>query len=742
MEKIFKAQQMVNRVESGYTRQEDREKFSPEFLPYIDEAKEFLKLSTGIFNTLAGNPDPRLEFILDNENFYFDHEHHQVAISLKHYVEMRKRGASKEIIEWAIGHELMHHADMMEDPRGYLDNFRNNEQKAKQYIPQAMEAIRAGHSHVPEYVTTQWLENFLKEQLHTLYNKLDDIYVNRRVNDRFNRFAKTQRLNQDVRNFYADTLIKGTRLASGEQVADFSGLPKSDQFGWYFLRTFMVPDERVIVSQEVEERIFGYLDRVAEKYGRTLRDEVYEITRPTGEYEKKQHNASARYEWIEKNLEPIFWEYLLDDLRNLSLPPIEKNQKTGEGQGDEDSDTSDSEQTSGEDSEGSGSKIDSREPQGRKPQNPWSNEYEPSSVGEREVRDFLKKQRRQEREKRKEEREKERQARMTPQEKMEHERNEVVLRTALEGGFTERDVRVYQKLRKSIEPYKKDLAEVFERVMKSIQEKISFEWEKYQKRGKFNVEDFIDKYGVDVATESIESIPFGQLDVFEQKDFITKLHLLPKEIRVRLILDGSGSMEGEKILVTRQLAVLIMEALKDFQEQMNIHFRMEKTFVIDTQIVMFGSAGESRIIKAFEADDPRQNVLLARMGAVGKIHANYGATCDDEALRGIDASINYVDKLASGELREFCFEITDGGTQTRQETRDALFSLNNKKVVTRAFQVGRVDSSEREIFERVWGDDGASVENPGQLVEVMAKALENEVLQDKITVVFDNDDED
>jgi hypothetical protein len=780
MEKNFFESPNVNEVKSNQAekdnenKKKEEKKFQPEFLPYLPEAEEFLRFSTGIFNTIAGNPDPPLEFFLENSGFYFDHRNGRVAVSLKHFVEMKKEGSSREMIEWAMGHEIKHHADMTEDPEGYLGNFERNKEKAKNRAGEALDMLRQNNKDVPSYVDEKWMTQFLGKQIHELYNCLDDIFVNRAVANHFQRFSKEGILGREVRDFYAQKLFPGKQLESGETIVDYSKLPKSKQLAYYFLRKFMVPDEEILVNMEVREKIYGFVDKFAEKYGKRTIDEVYEKTRPTGKYEKQQNIASARYSWIEKNIEPIFWELLFEDLKNMPIPPKKEGEpqkgEGGESSGDPgepqegDSNNEDADDDAKKENEGNKEKgktdkkdagqdgeednvAENAEGEGNEDtESPWESKVDANPISEEEVREFIEQQKEKEREKRKAENERKQWDRLSPEDKSANRRKQADFELAKREGITQSEVVAYHHLQESVEKYKRELSEVFEKVMKNIQERLSFEWEKYQRKGQFNVNDFVNKYGADIASGHLENIPFDKLDIFEQKDFIKKLHLMPNKIRVRLILDGSGSMtQGEdKINIVRQISVLIMEALKEFETRMNLKFRMDKKFFVDTQIIMFGSKGKTAVVKNFEADESSQDVKTARMKAVGKINSGYGSTYDAEAWEKVDASVDYAEDIRNGKMREFCFEVTDGGSDSgsEQTVRNALDNLSRKKVVTKGIQVGSsVSENDKKVFQNIWGEDGESVESSRDLIAVMARMLEKEVLGNKVNVISDEDEE-
>jgi len=80
----------------------------------------------------------------------------------------------------------------------------------------------------------------------------------------------------------------------------------------------MVPDQEIIVAQEVEEALSRQTDAIGK---RSVVEEVKNICRPTSRYERIQHSAGWRYKQIKQLIEPIFTELLLKDIEKLPPPP-------------------------------------------------------------------------------------------------------------------------------------------------------------------------------------------------------------------------------------------------------------------------------------------------------------------------------------------------------------------------------------------------------------------------------------
>lgn len=721
----------------------EKHKIPSELEQYRQEAEAFLDTYRELFYAIA--MDRSLEFRVGN-GFYINLKEGLITFDIRDWKWKRELGLSDWQLVWSVCHELSHFWDLKEEPKEMLANFERMEERAHELAPRVLEIWKSKFpgGQLPEYLTREvkvdrkgtkkpFAEVFLFRKLHLLYNSLDDRYVNQPLGLRSQVFGPGGSQEGEVERLYRDYLFPTDPKARGKppeakQAADYASLPKSYQLAYYFLRKRMVPDQEILVSPEVRAVIDGYADQVAREAGVTFADEVAAMTDPA---KKRVQSCGYRYKKIREGVEPVFLDFLWKDLEEQDPPPPpQKGEGEGEGEGEP------GEPTPGE-SEGEPQKAD-----------PWQ-ELDPKSepIDKATVEDFLKQQADKGKEDKREARRERKKQELSPDQRAAEARKEIDRAIAKKHDVDPRFAQEYRRIEKSIEPYKAELAAVFEQIMRTITERLIRFWEEGFRSGKFDVGRFIRKFSPEIAAEAPELIPWDQLEVYLRREFEKRLSLFPHKIRVRLVLDGSGSMNTERILALKQLSVLFLEALTTFQETINLRFKLKEPISVDTEIRMFGDAGASKVVKKFagaKQDNPEAE-LADRFQAFGLINSGYGGTCDAEPHWKIAADISPKDEeeLKSGRAREFVFEITDGGsngvsqegaalvhgskTPAAQDTRNAREALTKKGVIARGFQVETEDPGDIATFESIWGDHGEKVPHPKDLASAVGRVLADEL---------------
>lgn len=711
----------------------------PELQEYIPEAQRFIDNYRELFFAIAR--DRSLDF-KPGPAFFIDLKSGVINLDVKDWKLAKERGLSEWQILWSVCHEISHFYDLRESPEQMLGNFEYLERRAKELEPQVLEILRQKlDGELPEHLTREIplgkkgertmtpIQKFLYDKLHLLYNSLDDMYVNGTLAQRSGAFdERTGSQAPEVKRLYRDILFPTKPKEPGAppeelEAADYANLPKSYQLAYALLRRRMVGDQEILVSPEVQTKLKGYTDKVAEKHGLTLEKEVTNITRPLPRpaFGKKSGpwDPGWRYERIKQAVEPHFIELLMKDLEEMPPPPPP-------------------EQASG----ASGSA-----------ENPWQELDEKSEpIDIDTIKDFIKQQKEKKKEEDAKKKEAERKARLTPEQKTDEAQRKEDAEICKKYDIDPAAAEEYRDIERSIEPYKRELANVFEEVMNSVSARITRFWAEGFRSGKFNVERFIRKYGTELSIGRPEIIPWDTLDVYDQREFISRLMLFPERIRMRLVLDGSGSMTEERILALKQLSVLILEALSTFEATINLRFRLKDPVRVDTEIHMFGDQGKSKIVKSFAASKPTEEDERAdRFRAFGKINNGYGVTYDAEPFEKIANSIDATEEadLKAGKAKEFAFEITDGGSQSEQETRNAIDVLEQKgavkgqptRVIVRGFQIGEPQDSEKAIFDRIWGEAGARIAHPKDLAPAIAELLANEFRKTEMLIQYYGEEE-
>jgi hypothetical protein len=704
---------------------------------FIAEANDFIANYKSYFDMIGGSKKDSPEYVLDkdinNSNYWYNHEDNQIGISLKGFIDLKKGDLEKPQILFAVGHELGHLNDMQEDPKSYIKNFEKHQKKALKLALKVLETWEKRGIDLPDWLDEEKVaDQFLYQQFKDLYNVLDDIYVNRHNLRAMPRFkGDFNGFNNEVRDMYADYFFPNKNATeTGERaLLNYSKLPRAKQFLFYILRKYMVPDEEIIISDEVKEKLYGFLSNVDKKYNNNILKCIYDMARPASLYEEKQNIAGERYKWIEKWIEPIFVDLLLKDINDM--PPPKFSQQEQEGGKDKKEGKEDGQ-------EGQEGKQEDKE--NNQEGDIWKNVSDTESINIEAVKRFLKEKKEAERRKEKDQVKKT----LSPEELIKKQQMEIDKKTAQEKGLSKNDVEVYEILSKDVEPYKRQLAEVFKELMENIKERILMEWESGWKRGRFNIDNFIDKYGDLLVAGQVESIPWEKLDVYDQRSFTSKLSLFPNKIRFRLVIDSSGSMDsGDKRLEAKRLSVLMMEALKIFESEMNQKFRLKEEFYVDTQIICYGSEGNTEVVKEFDSDNKEDDKQVERWRAVKGIDIDRGTTVNDEAWKMINNSINYEDELKNDKAMEFCFEITDGEVNSNEiakKSRSLVDSLTEKGVNVMGFLI---DSNESSKFDMIWNEStseqrGFKVNDPSELVSVISERFAK-IIQNKQIKVMSED---
>ena len=350
-EQFKKPEMLRTQQESGsdFAGKKEIAEISENLVKHIPTIKKFIENHKYVLATIARDPSLRYEPSV-GETFEFHPKEGKIYLSARQWEWAEKLGLNQEQILWSTLHEVAHFQDLVEDPEGMLGLFDYLETKAKEMAPSVLKIWeKPSGGKLPEYITKSvpvdpknpdkkmnFVEDFLYQQYHTLYNCLDDIYVNRLVGVHSAPFSPQGSKAEQIKILYRDYLFPSkfeeiTNPLTGEKIKrpllgqapeegekyDLTTQPLSQQFAFYLLRTQMVPDQEILVAQEVEEALNRQTDAIGK---RNVVEEVNSICRPTSRYERIQHSASWRYKQIRKLIEPIFTELLLKDIERLPPP--------------------------------------------------------------------------------------------------------------------------------------------------------------------------------------------------------------------------------------------------------------------------------------------------------------------------------------------------------------------------------------------------------------------------------------
>lgn len=733
---------------------------------FAEDAKVFIRTNTPIFNTLAD--DTSLKYKVGS-GFCIDFTKGEITLDKKDWEWKEKFGLDNNFMLWSTGHEIAHFWDMKEDAKGMMENFDYMLAKAEQMESQVRARLVAANKPIPKWADKQipkdrkkpeekisGLASFIYQRLHMLYNCLDDIYVNKRVGMKLGQFSLDKKKHSPmVKRLYQDFLFSSEgepgKPARENSFYDIENEPKSKQLAYSLLRRRMVPDQGIIMDKEVKEALAANT-----KLGMSLETLVEQVTDPSFPGAKLPHIASWRYKNFKLHIEPIFWKFFLDDMEKFGLPADPpKSEENGSGnENDEDRDGQPGNPNSPEgaenskDNEDDDSKDFKTGKQSKK--GPWDDneEMKISPISREDIENFIKTQA----EKAKEEKlKKEKAKKLNPQALAKEAQKKADNNFAKKHEIPSEVMEEYRMISDSVDAFKDELAKVFERLSLQLQSSLEMAWEGYWRSGRLEVKELVRKYGYYFQDGAIEFLPFDALDIYEQRSFIEKIKLKPEELRVRFVVDNSGSMSGERMLAAKQALVALLESLATFQDKMARDFKRlnisQDPIHIGTQIITFSyDAEEVKKLNRPKSGINQEQEKVERILSLGKLDAHGGSTENAHGWELVWQSILPEDeqRIKDGQLKDLAFEITDGGSQTPQEAVNIINALEKRGVICRGLQMiprlvnddGTVESdssyeqrchSDMEVFESIWGNNGERVEFLSQFVKTVQQLFLTEI---------------
>ena len=598
-------------------------------------------------------------------------------------------------LKWIQYHELGHFIDMRKNPEVFLDNFKKMEQDAERLARD----IIARHPKVDK----NKLEGYIYEAIHSLYNRLDDIYVNNLVGIRSPNYRSGENA-KDVSKLYIDKL--------GYSKTDISEIPPHEQFSVALLQDEMVGDVigRAHVSDEVEAVL------AKKRLGRNIREIVDQKLKPTPNI---LVDPKDRYNLIRAVIQPEYCKLMMDFIEE-KLCEEENMNFNQQDQGSESQDSQDSQQDQESDSQDSqeNDQIKNHSHQADKDRKSsdqmdadtkadFLDYYEENKDSEisideetvRQILEFFAEQQKIDA--------------MSPKEREDYLSKKQQEQFDEENDISSDERYIYESAKARIDKPRKEMRNFWKNLIGK-----SIEYESHridqQRRGKLNVNDFIDNYAQ--ITESQKRGDNREMNIYSRNELEAIPVEKPEKIEISLVVDGSGSMGGDKIKVARETAELLMLSIKDFNDYLNQTRRQTKSKLrADTEVFVFGS--DFAKVKSF-SEGKNVNIEEADIiKSISKINNEYGGTADYNPLNYISATVNKDQryKISQQKLKKIVFHITDGGSNNTQEAQLAVSRLIDEGVLSFAFQIGDVDSRERAEFEYVWNSQ-PNIPNMGMYI--------------------------
>lgn len=506
---------------------------------------------------------------------------------------------------------------------------------------------------------------------HTFYNILDDIYVNQQVARKAPVYEKTASGGEAVRNLYQEKLFAK---------ADYSNLPRHLQLMYKLLREQMVPDELVIVSDEIRQTLETKIRFQGKEL--TPTELVEQFIKPRSTRDTK---AGQRYFVIQQTLEPIFQRLLMQDVADWQpqKPKPQQNTPLDENQSQE----------------------------GQPDANPFADEYNdfennnPDQLGDEDVRAWGEKHQEENKDKEATKIAIKENDNRTIEETAAAAQEQIDRAWCTKQNITYESLQQFKRTEQEVAPYLKDLSRLWDRIILGSSRKTT-----YETKGHFKTGPILDIQKTILEWPTIEKGEVEKVRVMERRVPHEQLIKKPRLIRVHLLGDLSGSMDAQKRHVLKQCLVLLLSSLYEFNSRLNFErSRTKSNLEVETEAWAFGTEFEK--IKPLRRDNPGQDDRAVMIQMFENLQKNLGFTDDFKVLDHIDAAILPEDRMdiQNGEIMEIVLEVTDGGSTVNKTlnptlARRSVNTLLTSQIIVRAFQIGAVSEEERQTFNAVWNN--------------------------------------
>jgi len=527
-----------------------------------------------------------------------------------------------------------------------------------------------------------------------LDNCIDDIKIDRRVE------AKAPILDGAIKRKYREDLF---------QSPDLTDQPKHLQFA-YALKRRAILDEKLILDPEVQEEI-DKLDLV-ENNGTKLLEYA---TRP-------ETPMSMRLKLQERFLEPAFERLFQEDVEEKKKGDSKKDDDSEAGEGESGSEGDDG-KPSGEDakkkSKGKAKKSDGEKHAGSSDENAdesgeivdpeayFKDEYDEFDKNNPEPIDYSS----DEIKKKIEEYVKSQQGKSAEQEALEA--------YAKAEGVSLNEIKEYQRFFSQLESLEnpetgekviEELRRIFKQIIAERKK------ERYAPKHPLSEGEILIN-----PAEAVAAVMAGENEPEvwqsqERKD-------LPQELfgdfDVTLVCDRSGSMEGEKAREQRKAAVLLLEALKEFCNELD-EARSDLKHDLNVRSEVWGFGGENEVKMLKPLSD--QLTEKQRVSVYKDLADTPGAkTMDFLALEKIKNEVTGEEwqKIKEKKLRKIIIVLTDGASDDKSKVQGILREFDAAGVAVAGVGV----TASGKSAEATYAPNGLVCETAGNLAAVLADLL-------------------
>ncbi len=569
-------------------------------------------------------------------------------------------------LRFAAHHEMGHFIDLRSNPEALLATFEESRKTANRLAKDYLSTHQCNANQAA-------VSKFFEKELDDFNNVLDDIYVNNIVKQRAPLFSNAER-KKDIESLYKKVGYGNENIAKcyDKDGNEYGEQPLHRQMLIALLREEMLAEnkgsfEETEMSPEVREALNKKM------YGMTIYETIKNKIVP-------KYNIlvdpEKRYEIIRQRIRPLYIDLLKKELDKIREPEPPKEQPkeppTESPEGDEneggDSDNFDP--------------FNDKENKEKKPHNILSKDNEKQK---KQINEIIEKQK---------------YDNMSPEERGENDKAKMQELFDKQHNIEQGERREYEAIKKVIKEARRKMQRFWNSL---IGKSISYE-KKYtpeQMKGKDDIKSLIKHYAEYVGgmrSGDISNVPMRGRNEFE-KQVINK----PERIDISLLIDASGSMDGERNKMAKAAATLLALSVKDFNKQLDIDRKKTKSKLrARTEVYTFNS--ECNIIKRFEGVGEKideNEAQIVRM--TSRIGAD-GGTNEVPAYEKIFNSLTEADKkgIQEGKIKKIVFEITDGVPDDMYAVKRSVEKLRQCGVELYGFQI---DEEENEIFDEIWNQD-------------------------------------
>lgn len=248
----------------------------------------------------------------------------------------------------------------------------------------------------------------------------------------------------------------------------------------------------------------------------------------------------------------------------------------------------------------------------------------------------------------------------------------------------------------------------------------------------------------------IQEKPPQEAEVMERYVPEEETTLLPRTIKIVLILDLSSSMDEPKRQTVQRITYSLLHSLLTFQEELKVNFQFPD-FPIGVEFKIIGFGGPGKTEELARSQQSTEEQLTKEKENINRAvlyikKTDLGDTADDQALKLAREFFSQEDisKIRNKEVLGVVLEITDGETYTPDASKKEIEQINQLGVFCRAIQIpGPVYAEEppeegryephREIiaptdtFSKVWEDKGLKIENLSELPDIIIELLKEAI---------------